>query len=71
MNAKKIINELYEAEALAEMLMQKASDIKTKCRKAREKMAGVSTPAPKRDLNRLANRAVAKRLAFINKKVGS
>jgi hypothetical protein len=42
---------------------EKAASIKNICRKAKEKMEGVSTPSIKKDLEKIANEVVARRRA--------
>lgn len=45
-----ILADLTELEAIAALMEQRAIAFKDKCRKAREKMAGVSTPATNKGL---------------------
>lgn len=60
---RQIINEINELDALADLMQEKFTSIKEFCRKAKATMEGVSTPSIKKDLDKIAVDAVAKRRA--------
>jgi hypothetical protein len=60
---RQIINEINELAAVADLMQEKVSSIKEFCRKAKATMGGVSTTPIKKDLEKIATDAVAKRRA--------
>lgn len=60
---KKLLKLIDEAEALAELLKDKADEILLNCRTAKATTGGVSTPPNKLHLEKIAQEAVAKRMA--------
>jgi hypothetical protein len=57
---KEIMTVIAEAEAAAELMEEKAIQLKIICRKAKATMEGVSTPSIKKDLAKVVEDAMAK-----------
>lgn len=57
---KEIIKGIAEMEAAAELLEEKAIQMKIICRKAKATMEGVSTPSIKKDISKVVEDALAK-----------
>lgn len=60
---KLLIKDITELNALGDLMQEKVDSIKAFCRKAMEKMEGVSTPSINNHLDKIAADAVAKRRA--------
>lgn len=67
--AKSEVNNLIELDALADLIEEKAIELKSLCRLAKAKMEGVLTPSLQgKHLSKLAADAVAKRRARKSKR---
>jgi hypothetical protein len=65
-----LIRQTYEAELVADSLIDKIIQIKDGCRKAREKMTSVSTPVLQKGLNKKEQaKIIVRREGFIRSSV--